>query len=177
MKRSPMSPRKTPLQSRSSLQPGTGLSRRAPLPVVKHTAGPPEVKFRAPRRRRPQWPPGLRDQVFAAAGGCCDICGQQLSPKRWECHHRRLRSQGGRDERANLLALHHACHDHAHRNRRWAKECGYIVHRGDEPGERPVWRHGHSWQLPTADGWAACLPNASVPGPVGPNPPIERSAA
>lgn len=105
------------------------------------------------------------------------MCGQALSAKRWECHHRRLKSQGGRDERANLLALHDTCHGRAHGNRTWAKECGYIVHKGHDPETRPVWRHGRYWQLPTPDGWVPCAPPADVPGPDGPTPLTERKAA
>lgn len=86
------------------------------------------------------------------------MCGEHLPACEWECHHRRLRSQGGKDEPPNLLALHDCCHARAHRNRAWARRHGYIVHRGDDPAARPVWRHGRSWRLPTPDGWVACAP-------------------
>lgn len=167
--------RKKPLRNTKPMA-----SRSAPMPRarVERTDGPPQVKLRPVARKwRPSWPSGLRDQVYVAAGSCCDICGQALSAKRWECHHRRLKSQGGEDERGNLLALHDACHSLAHRHRAWARECGYIVHRGDDPQARPVWRHGRSWQLPTEDGWVPCAPPVDVPGPDGPTPLTERSAA
>ena len=124
---------------------------------------PPEIKLRTKARKYyPPWPDGLRDTVLELAGHCCDMCGQALSAKSWECHHRRLRSQGGLDEVPNLLALHHSCHGQAHGNRAWARDCGYIVHRGDDPATRPVLRHGKSWQLPSIDGWTDCAPPADI---------------
>jgi 5-methylcytosine-specific restriction endonuclease McrA len=98
-------------------------------------------------------PKELRDLVWDRDGGRCAICGQGLSEKRWECHHRKLRSQGGRDEPANLLALHPRCHSEAHDNRTWARERGYIVHPNTDPASRAVLRHGAHWQLPAAGRW------------------------
>ena len=125
---------------------------------MRHTGivrkGPPEIRLRS-LRKRPSMDRLLRAAVLGRAGGVCDICGIPLPVDDWECHHRRLRSQGGKDEPVNLLALHHSCHQRAHGNRDWARERGYIVHRGTVPAQRPVWRHGAAWQLPTPDSWAA----------------------
>lgn len=144
---------------RKPLAPGAARLRRGALvrqSAMTRTAAarkpPPEIKLPKPTRR-PMFPPGLREAVYERAGHCCDMCGQILSVKSWECHHRRLRSQGGRDEPENLLALHHSCHRDAHSHRDWARDCGYIVHSGDDPATQPVLRHGWRWQIPTPDGW------------------------
>jgi hypothetical protein len=99
----------------------------------------------------------LRPIVFEQAGGCCDMCGKRL-PFQWECHHRKLLSQGGPDERTNLLALDYRCHAYAHEHRTWARIRGYIVHPNTDPATRPVLRHGTSWQLPTDSGWIPAEP-------------------
>lgn len=137
MKRTGDWPRKKPLRN-------TAIIRK----------GPPEIRLPS-LRKRPAMDKALRALVLVRAGHTCDICGIPLSLDDWECHHRRLRSQGGKDDAANLLALHHSCHQRAHNNREWARERGFIVHRDTEPAQRPVWRHGTAWQLPTSDGWVA----------------------
>ena len=58
-----------------------------------------------------------RNAVWDRAHGCCEACGSLLHEEFWECHHRRLRSQGGRHELANLLALCGVCHYDAHSRR------------------------------------------------------------
>lgn len=159
-----------PLKRTTRLSPGTKQLRRAALNrSAENTRAaaarkpPSEIKLpRAAKKYYPPWPAGLRDKVLELAGHCCDMCGQALSAKSWECHHRRLRSQGGLDEVDNLLALHHSCHGQAHGNRAWARARGYIVHRGDEPATRPVLRHGKTWQLPSIDGWTDCAPPADL---------------
>jgi hypothetical protein len=103
-------------------------------------------------------PPLMRELVWERGKGRCDICGDDLSRNRWECHHRKLRSQGGADEPLNLLALHPFCHDKAHGNRDWSRRRGYIVHRNDDPATRPVLRHNRRWQLPVAGQWVDCEP-------------------
>jgi hypothetical protein len=54
----------------------------------------------------------LREIVWARSLGVCEHseCGERLSAQRWECHHRKLRAQGGHDCACNLLALHPRCH-------------------------------------------------------------------
>jgi hypothetical protein len=149
MKRSGFGPRKSVLR-RGALQRGAETSRKAAL------------KSKAAAKKASAWPPGMRGAILELAGGCCGMCGRAL-PGYWECHHRRLRSQGGRDEIANALALHFACHDFAHDNRTWAWVRGYIVHRPDEPATRPVLRHGRVWQLLSDSGWVDCDPPADAP--------------
>jgi hypothetical protein len=68
----------------------------------------------------------------------CARCGIVNGP-RSAIHHRRLRSQGGRDTPANLLALHHGCHNigphSVHQNPALAYEMGWLVPSWAEPSE------------------------------------------
>jgi hypothetical protein len=133
-----------PLARRTRLAGGKPLRRRGPLERSK----PRPLRFGRSRI------PLLREAVHARAGGRCDIGGGPLQLSRCEAHHRKLRSQGGPDELANLLVTCTACHARAHANPAWARERGYIVASHDDPATRPVLRHGRRWQLPTTHGWA-----------------------
>jgi len=72
----------------------------------------------------------LRELVFNRSMGYCEWCGSPL-PMSWAIHHRKLKSQGGKDSAANLIALHHECHNlgsHAvHLNVNLACDRGFIV--------------------------------------------------
>lgn len=105
-----------------------GLQPSAPRPRKKR----PPVKARG-RARYAEWQE-LREQVYARAQGRCERCGRDLEDTGLECHHRRLRSQGGRDEVENLAALCPACHHqgvHAHPER--ARAEGWIVRERSHP--------------------------------------------
>lgn len=131
-----------PLRRRTPMQRSTALTRAAMQPR---------------RRAADPLPAVLRAAVFVRASGMCDLCGRPL-PRLWHCHHRKLRSQGGRHEPENLLALHDACHRKVHNRPTWARRCGYIVARNFDPSARPVWRHRARWQLPTPGRWATAKP-------------------
>lgn len=83
----------------------------------------------------------LREQVLARCAGYCEKCGNSLSES-WALHHRKLRSQGGKDAIENFLALHHSCHNlgtkSVHMNPSDSVENGYIVPSWAEPSEFPV---------------------------------------
>lgn len=102
-------------------------------------------------RRGRQLAPELREAVFARSGGLCELCGERLTAV-WECHHRKLRSQGGLDSVTNLLALHPLCHRRAHGHPAWAKEVGLIVHSMDNPARVRLALHGETWVRLRADG-------------------------
>jgi len=57
-------------------------------------------------------------------------------------HHRKLKSRGGKDEAANLLYLHHECHNmgtnSVHSKVALATEKGWIVNSWADPAEVPV---------------------------------------
>ena len=139
------------------MKPGKPLARRTRLhrhvPLgngtskLKQTKRMPQqsAKKRAKRRSWEQF----RKDVYARSEGNCDLCATWIPWDDYECHHRRLRSQGGLDQMANLVALHKfPCHDELHRQRRMARETGFIVHRPDDPAHTPVLRHGKTWSLP-----------------------------
>lgn len=94
-----------------------------------------------------------RQQVFARAGGRCDCCGAALDPEAWDCHHRQLRSRGGRHTLENLVALTHACHMRWHESPNAAAARGLMVSRWDDPATEPVVRGDGAAYLPVAGRW------------------------
>jgi 5-methylcytosine-specific restriction endonuclease McrA len=95
--------------------------------------------------------PALRCVVRDRADGCCELCGERLGPV-FECHHRKLRSRGGQDSAANLLALCSTCHRRCHEHVAWATEQGFIVASHDDPQFVPVALHLSSWVTLHHDG-------------------------
>ena len=58
------------------------------------------AEYRRNRRRR-----------FELAGGRCEVCGEPLDPKHFECHHVIALADGGHSELANLRVTHgRPCH-------------------------------------------------------------------
>lgn len=84
--------------------------------------------------------PKLRRLVYDRAGGCCECCGERLEGA-WECHHRKLRSRGGQDSAANLVALYHHCHRRLHNHNNFATEHGFIVSAYADPASVPLFLH------------------------------------
>lgn len=120
---------------------------------------PPVIRLRT-KRHRPPLPPGLREYVWKRAAGRCDWCGSQLSPFRWECHHRQLRSRGGKDVAENLIALHPGCHSWAHHHPTEATAVGLLVPSWADPAAWPLTRHHGAWAQPTDRGWVKATPTA-----------------
>ena len=93
----------------------------------------------------------LREQVFERCQGYCEKCGGPL-PETWALHHRKLRSQGGKDVVENFVALHHACHnmgtDAVHFNPASAIRDGFIV---------PSWAQPDTTTVTLADGSSVIL--------------------
>jgi predicted restriction endonuclease len=88
-------------------------------------------------------PKPIRQGVLERSNGRCEGCGQRLDPDTWECHHRKLRSQFGKDELSNLLALCLPCHVLAHSKRRaFGEPNGLIVASWQQPEEVPVLLYG-----------------------------------
>lgn len=83
----------------------------------------------------------LRELVYTRCRGYCEKCGKSL-PEGWALHHRKLRSQGGKNEVVNFIALHHACHNmgtHAvHMNPANSYQHGYMVKSYADPAECPL---------------------------------------
>ena len=69
------------------------------------------------RRHRKLSPPELiraKREVRQRAGGRCEAMTPVCSCRHEHTHHRRLRSQGGGHDAANLLAVCRPCHDYIH---------------------------------------------------------------
>lgn len=107
-------PRRRPMR-----RSGQGLQPKTPAPQKKR---PKPKRSRAGSDRYAE----LRVQVKARAQDRCERCGCALGCD-WECHHRRLRSQGGRDAVENLVAICPGCHRWAHANPTKARADGWIV--------------------------------------------------
>jgi HNH endonuclease len=108
------------------------------------------------RKRRPlvALPRAL---VWERCRGRCEHCGKPLSALDYECHHRKLRAQGGDWSVTNLLALHYSCHNAAfagavHNTPVRSYDLGYLVRGAFDPAEMPVLLHGKKWVLLTPTG-------------------------
>lgn len=122
-------PRRKPLR-----RSGKGLQPSAPKPRPKRRP--------VPKRGRVDQAEyaDLRRTVFDRAGGRCERCGTDLVKLgAFEAHHRKLRSQGGRDEVENLACLCPGCHhDQVHAHPAYARAEGWIVRQGSTPGQVAV---------------------------------------
>lgn len=82
----------------------------------------------------------IANAVLERANGYCEACG--LAGDNFALHHRKLRSQGGKDAVSNLIAVHHECHNlstHSiHLNPKQSVENGFIVPSWAEPSEFPL---------------------------------------
>ena len=142
-----MIPRKKPMRrSGKGLQPRPHVDRKKRAPV--------KPRNRATAEAYAQ----LRVTVHARAGGRCERCGTPVGVHDMEAHHRKLRSQGGRDELVNLVALCSDCHHtqvHAHPER--ARGEGWIVRSGSDPAAVAVTLHDGRTVRLDADGGYDCL--------------------
>lgn len=107
MKRTPLR-RKTPLRARQGFV-------RVPLSAKGHKS--------AGWSKSQRW-------CFDRAHGRCEVRRHPDCTGRAEhAHHMRLRSQGGSDDPANLLAVCHLCHEWVHGHRAEARAAGWIIDR------------------------------------------------
>lgn len=102
--------------------------------------GGPLRRTRMKTKRRDSIPADVRQAVYTRSEGYCEACGLWGAN---HVHHRKLRSQGGRHELANLLHVHGTCHERIHANRDGQSYLvGLLVRSTDDPAEIPVigWR-------------------------------------
>jgi hypothetical protein len=80
----------------------------------------------------------------------CEVCGRVASES-MALHHRKLKSRGGKDTPANLIRVHHECHnlgsDSIHLNPAIAEDRGHMVSSWKDPEETPFLRPDGSWVL------------------------------
>lgn len=97
------------------------------------------------KRKKQPIAPTVVAAVLERAGGSCERCGTPLRGQRgfdWSIHHRKNRSQGGRNTPSNLMALcgHGAsrCHGFVTENPELAKAEGTHVPSWNDPAYVPV---------------------------------------
>ena len=82
----------------------------------------------------------VAEMVLSRAKGYCEKCG--LPGYNFALHHRKLRSQGGKDDVCNLIAVHHHCHNQErnsiHDNPKKSIQKGYIVPSWADPLDYPI---------------------------------------
>lgn len=101
----------------------------------------------------------LRALVHAREGGNCARCGIPTPITVGECHHRLLRSRGGKDDPWTCVWLCNSCHhDEIHAHPAQATAEGWLVPSHADPASWPVLRHG-AWLQPTPDGWVRSEPD------------------
>jgi len=82
-------------------------------------------------RPRSRIPTDAVDAVLRRSGGRCEARATPGCSGRWEhLHHRRLRSQGGGHDAANLLAVCHFCHRWIHDHPAESYARGWLVRAG-----------------------------------------------
>lgn len=94
----------------------------------------------------------LRKAVYRRSRGACERCYVGIPEDSFQCHHRRMRSQLGRDEFVNCVALCDRCHGHIHARPSESYREGWLVPSHAEPADCPLWRFG-SWERLTETGW------------------------
>lgn len=86
----------------------------------------------------------IAEKVLARAKGYCEACGFSGD---LILHHRKLRSQGGKDAVSNLIAIHNKCHNMGtksiHNNPKDAQVKGFIVPSWSDPQKYPLHLYGH----------------------------------
>jgi len=82
----------------------------------------------------------IAEAVLNRAGNYCEKCGKVGED--FALHHRKLKSRGGKDSVANLMAVHHSCHnmgtDSIHANPAHATKMGWMVPSWADPADFPI---------------------------------------
>jgi hypothetical protein len=98
--------------------------------------------------------------VTQRAQGYCETCGGNAEDS-MALHHRKLRSRGGEHSVANLIWVHHGCHNldtnSIHSNPSHAQDKGWMVGSWQIPEEAPFCRPDGSIVLLQSDGSVTVL--------------------
>lgn len=132
----------------------TPLTRRTPLRAAARLVA---RKRTQTSTRRSGVPADARVLLWVRARGRCEVCEIDLTQAIPMSAHHRLPRQAGGDRRPDVHSITNlllvcgtgttGCHGDIERNRSWAYERGYLVHRGLAPDEVPVRMHGRTWLL------------------------------
>ena len=115
----------------------------------------PKVYTNAPRSLTAK----ARLHLYDRQGGMCPWCGRNLNPDAMAAHHRLLRSQGGTWDLANIVGLHHSCHNiqpgSVHQEPKRAYRLGFMIRaRLMTPAQIPLYsRSAEGWLLADGDGY------------------------
>lgn len=86
--------------------------------------------------------PAVRKLVMDRDNGCCVRCGKPVANLPSSVHHRKRRSQGGRNDAANLILLCGTgtllCHGYVHAHIAESQDAGWLVHGADDPANVPM---------------------------------------
>jgi hypothetical protein len=110
---------------RSPIKRKTPLKRTAMARAKARLVSDPKPLSARRRRQLPNYSQ-VREVVFERAGWRCEIAHEGCTGRAEHCHHRLMRSAGGKDEAANLLAACHRCHEHIHANPALSYEHGWL---------------------------------------------------
>lgn len=98
--------------------------------------------------------------VAVRAEGYCEVCGGSAEES-MALHHRKLRSRGGEHSVANLIWVHHGCHNlktySIHSNPAYATSKGWMVGSFQDPSEVPFCRPDGTLVLLQNDGGVSVL--------------------
>jgi len=104
------------------------------------------------------------EQVIQRANGYCETCGG-VPGETMALHHRKLKSRGGKDTVANLIWIHHGCHnlntDSIHLNPEMAEHKGWMVGSWQDPEEVPFLQPDGSFVFLNNDGSKKILGKAN----------------
>ena len=93
--------------------------------------------------------------VEQRAGDYCESCGGSATES-MALHHRKLKSRGGKDTPANLIRIHHGCHnlnsDSIHLNPEKAEDKGWMCPSWKDPEETVMLYHNARFVLLNNDG-------------------------
>lgn len=152
--------KRTPLQRRSRLNPGTSL-RRAPMPHSR-----PARRAVTPEERR------AKAIVRERSERLCELCGRRGQ----HASHRLAASQGGPMCPTNLLRMCGRCHlEWVHAEPVKARTGGWALTSGQDPATEPVWLspaatgHTPGWYLMLPDGGIEPATGCGLPDPALPS--------
>ena len=93
--------------------------------------------------------------VEERAGHYCETCGLPATES-MALHHRKLKSRGGKDSVANLIRVHHECHNlgsmSIHAQPTMSTNNGWMVSSWRDPEDVPLLLPDGSWALFKNDG-------------------------